>query len=128
MPYKNKSHAERMKESRGPAPDDRRHAAARGYDYKWTKARKMQLRREPLCQHCTAAGFTEPAVLVDHIVPLSQGGASTFDNLESLCTMHHNKKTAAERQPTRGAAPLAILVALLLPLPAVLMRVIRGLL
>lgn len=57
----------------------------------------MYLNRNPLCVECGKARYTVEAALVDHIIPLSQGGADTWDNYQSLCIMHHNKKTAEER-------------------------------
>ena len=66
----------------------------------------MQLRREPLCRPCTEAGFTVQATIVDHIVPLSEGGSNSFDNLDSLCIMHHNKKTASERGNNEDRGPV----------------------
>ena len=97
MPWKQSSHAERMKASRIRTPDNRPSASARGYNHNWSKIRGMQLRREPLCRECKAAGFVVEATMVDHIIPLEQGGTNEFSNLQSLCQTHHNKKTAAER-------------------------------
>ncbi|MGW1678515.1 HNH endonuclease [Saccharopolyspora sp. NPDC002376] len=50
------------------------------------------LRREPNCRSCG-----RPAEQVDHIRPLSQGGAM-FDhaNAQSLCATCHDHKTRAE--------------------------------
>jgi len=64
----------------------------------------MYLNKNPLCIECKKAGYTVEAALVDHIVPLSQGGTDTWDNYQSLCTMHHNKKTALERNSVKGDA------------------------
>ena len=58
----------------------------------WTWARHQQLLREPNCRICG-----EPASAVDHVVPISQGGAELdADNLQSLCRRHHNSKTTNE--------------------------------
>ena len=97
MPYKMKSHAERMKESRAPIPDDRASSSDRGYDRRWRRKRLRHLKREPLCRQCKAAGYTVAAKIVDHIIPLLAGGADDESNFQSLCMMHHNQKTGKER-------------------------------
>lgn len=47
---------------------------------------------------CAACGCDTPAceVDVDHIVPLSWGGADVAENLQDLCRDCHGRKTAAE--------------------------------
>lgn len=78
--------------------DDRPSASERGYDRAWEKVRRAHLRMEPLCRNCEERGRVEPASEVDHIVPLSEGGARLdHDNLQSLCRPCHNRKTARER-------------------------------
>lgn len=47
----------------------------------------------PLCVRCYAAGLLRPTAEVDHIVPLSKGGADDELNLQSLCTECHAEKT-----------------------------------
>jgi hypothetical protein len=68
---------------------------ARLYDTaRWQRVRATQLEREPLCRVCAGLGSRVPATEVDHITPVSAGGAR-FDgsNLQSLCTPHHSLKT-----------------------------------
>lgn len=97
MPWKAQTHADRSKANREREPDSRASASRRGYNATWRRLRRMVLRREPLCRECKAAGFDVPAVLVDHIISLSEGGTNKLENLQGLCIMHHNKKTARER-------------------------------
>lgn len=69
----------------------------RGSTRQWRAFRAEHLRREPHCRACAAHGRTTPGEQVDHITPLSQGGAE-FDhaNAQTLCTRHHDLKTRAE--------------------------------
>ncbi|WP_210188512.1 HNH endonuclease signature motif containing protein [Bradyrhizobium sp. Gha] len=61
----------------------------------WLQIRKRQLARQPLCESCSDI---EPATEVDHIVPITQGGAKRDPaNLQSLCRSCHSEKTNAER-------------------------------
>lgn len=60
--------------------------------------RPAQLAREPLCRLCKERGRIVAATEVDHIVPISQGGSEIHqDNLQSLCTDCHSRKTAADQ-------------------------------
>ena len=72
---------------------------ARGYDYAWSKTRRLVLTREPLCRTCRGAGRTTVATEVDHIVPLKAGGGTgaNLSNLQPLCKPCHSSKTIAER-------------------------------
>lgn len=48
-------------------------------------------------------GRTEPAVIVDHVKEIADGGDPyDWDNLQSLCLPCHNRKTAAERRRRAG--------------------------
>ena len=60
----------------------------------WQAIAKRQLARQPLCQGCPGV---VPATLVDHIIPIKQGGALRDPaNLQSLCRSCHAAKTKAE--------------------------------
>lgn len=91
---------------RAPLPDARRRAdrkrgsaAARGYDARWHRLRNRLLVEEPLCRHCRNVGIVEPAVEVDHIVPLKAGGARLDPaNCQPLCRPCHRRKTARDRR------------------------------
>lgn len=63
---------------------------------RWRKLRKMQLRRQPLCEDCLEAGRVTEAKDVHHIIPRKDGGPDAFDNFMSLCKSHHSKRTRAE--------------------------------
>ena len=58
--------------------------------------RALWLRQYPLCVHCMAEGRATQAAEVDHVVPLSRGGADQEHNFQSLCVDHHAAKSAAE--------------------------------
>ena len=77
--------------------DTRPSAGARGYGARWRKARLLWLgqARNSLCVECLKDEVTEAATVVDHIVP-HRGDMELFwdeDNWQSLCQMHHCKKT-----------------------------------
>jgi len=55
--------------------------------------------QEYKCAVCNAEDVLE----FDHIVPLSAGATSDFDNMQALCTACHRTKTEAERR-TYGSA------------------------
>lgn len=63
----------------------------------WRSARLAQLQREPLCVECKRAGIITGANVVDHIRPISQGGAKFDpDNLQSMCKPCHDRKSVQE--------------------------------
>jgi len=64
----------------------------------WKVARRNQLTSEPLCRECKKEGVDQPAREVDHIIP-HKGNWELFidsDNLQSLCSTHHSRKTYNE--------------------------------
>ena len=69
---------------------------ATGYGYKWQLASKAHLKVNPLCVDCEAMGRVRLAEVVDHI-QAHRGDMVMFwdkSNWQSLCTYHHNAKTA----------------------------------
>ena len=76
-----KQHAKRIDKSRGTP-------AERGYDSKWVKIRLAYLREHRLCVVCG-----QLADMVDHIVPIKDGGTHDVDNLQPMCTACHRVKT-----------------------------------
>jgi len=66
----------------------------------WRKARRSFLDSHPnnsLCAICLKRGDIAPAVIVDHIIAVSQGGARlSEDNFMPMCEKCHNKKSGHE--------------------------------
>ncbi len=63
----------------------------------WKRFREAHLNAEPLCRICKADGRLVEAVIVDHIIPRSEGGAGLdHQNCQSLCAKHHAIKTRKE--------------------------------
>lgn len=59
----------------------------------WRKLRKLYRSAHPLCEECERNGIVRLAEMVDHIVPIANGGAALDErNLQSLCRACHNKK------------------------------------
>jgi 5-methylcytosine-specific restriction endonuclease McrA len=60
---------------------------------RWRKLRAYVLQNKPVCVMCTRA-----AKFLDHITPISQGGAIwDEDNLQGLCIKCNASKTAKDR-------------------------------
>lgn len=73
--------------------------AERGYGPAWRKQRKRILLRDThLCQPCLKNGIMTQAREVDHILKKASGGTDDDDNLQSICTPCHKKKTILERR------------------------------
>ncbi|MGE0340843.1 MAG: HNH endonuclease [Xanthobacteraceae bacterium] len=73
------------------------------------RIRPAQLRREPLCRHCTMRGLVVVAEEVDHIIP-PRGDPRLqrdFENFQSLCKSCHSAKTRGGNQVTgpKGVGP-----------------------
>jgi len=92
-------HQKELEQIRAKYLDKKRKTAhMRGYDNKWRKFRLGFLYRWlPYVSHCNMC--LEPFkstsdIHVDHIIPLSKGGAKyDEDNLQMLCHSCHSKKT-----------------------------------
>ena len=69
---------------------------------RWKVVRALVLRNEPLCRGCVAAGRTELATTVDHILGVTVAPERAYDptNLQPLCTACHAWKSASERRRT----------------------------
>lgn len=80
--------------------DERPSRNARGYNYQWTKARKLFLIDHPFCNcnECKESGHPLPANVVDHIIP-HKGDMRLFwdvNNWQAMNKRCHDKKTARE--------------------------------
>jgi 5-methylcytosine-specific restriction enzyme A len=65
---------------------------------RWQKFRRWYLSIHPLCEICERDGRTTPAVLVDHIHELKDGGQQ-YDsaNVQALCRLCHARKTTSTK-------------------------------
>jgi hypothetical protein len=63
----------------------------RGYDRRWDQFSVAYRRQNPFCAECESLGIDRVCDVVDHMVPLADGGEK-FDvqNVWSLCNPHHN--------------------------------------
>lgn len=67
-------------------------STARGYGYRWQKARAAFLAANPLCAMCSQPESPVAATVVDHIVP-HRGDDVLFwdsDNWQALCAHCHS--------------------------------------
>jgi len=87
-------------------PDNRPNATRRGYGFAWQKKRKAWLEKHPWCVDLYGIHHEQKvkAIIVDHIVPLRQGGRDDETNYQSLCVTCNNRKTARDgsRRGGRG--------------------------
>lgn len=60
---------------------------------KLQEIRKEFLAKHPLCARCSAQGFITPAVEVDHVQALHNGGKDEDGNRQALCKPCHLEKT-----------------------------------
>ena len=62
---------------------------------KWKRVRNYQLLQFPFCKSCQSKEILTQATVVDHIIPIAEGG-DEYDqnNLQSMCVSCHNAKTA----------------------------------
>lgn len=65
---------------------------------RWRKLSRMHKAHYPLCVECLKINQYSPVAVSDHINPVSEGGDMwDWDNLQSLCTSCHQRKTANEQ-------------------------------
>lgn len=65
---------------------------------RWKAVRQLVLSRDEFCcVECMKNGFVVAASVVDHILPINEGGAIyEMSNLQSLCSTCHNSKSGGE--------------------------------
>ena len=72
-------------------------SAAFYHSSEWRHKRENFLVEHPFCEECRKYGRLTKAVVVDHIIPLRQGGEPFDDgNLQSLCSSCHSSKSIKE--------------------------------
>ena len=92
-----KTFCDKLRDLRPKTRERRPSSTQRGYDRLWYKVRNRFKKANPLCRLCKLAGRIVPASVVDHRVPISEGGARLDPaNLQSLCKPCHDHKTATE--------------------------------
>ena len=66
----------------------------------WRKLSRHWLEKNPICVKCYKQGIIRPAQIVDHITEIKDDWSKRLDasNLQSLCRVCHNHKTAIERR------------------------------
>lgn len=88
-----------------PKRADRRSAAALKYRHlyktaRWQRTRADQLRKQPICERCRAAGFTRIAKVCNHIDPKSKETEEGFfaGPFSSLCDDCHDGPTQSDEK------------------------------
>jgi len=67
------------------------------YSRAWARIARDWLEAFPYCEHCG-----RPAVVVDHVAPLVDGGHTEPTNLQGLCSSCHRAKTEEDLRARRG--------------------------
>lgn len=78
----------------------------------WQDIRRIKLNNSPFCEECMKNGKVVLGKIVDHIVPIKQGGAPyDLSNLQTLCWSCHSRKSIEEGsrygKPSGGVKSLA---------------------
>lgn len=102
----------KMQTKRGKCDDHQQHGGWQSseskderYGINWRAIRKRIMSRDhQLCQACKRAKRYVQAKYVDHIIPKFEGGTDDDQNLEAICKVCHDKKSAQEAVRGRRAA------------------------
>ena len=63
----------------------------------WKHLRENYLIEHPFCVECWGKGKLTKATVVDHIIPIRQGGSALDEkNLQALCSSCHGRKSISE--------------------------------
>lgn len=89
-----------IKNNTPPPQTGRRNPNSEFYNStKWRRTRGAYIKKNPLCVVCQAAGIIKQAEVVDHKIPINEGGEKyKWSNLQSMCHTHHNQKSGRESQ------------------------------
>lgn len=72
----------------------------------WFKLRSHHIKENPYCVMCDTMGFVVPAVMVDHIIPITEENWKELfldpKNLQSLCEPCHQFKTNRDKIVRHG--------------------------
>lgn len=90
---------ERKAWARPVAVPDRRKRGRAGQ-----RDRAQVLAEEPFCRECLKHGLEVASDVVDHTVPLSEGGSDARTNKQGLCDPCHEAKSKRERAAARRRA------------------------
>jgi 5-methylcytosine-specific restriction protein A len=84
-------------------------AHQRGYDRQHRKMREQELAEQPLCVYCLAQGLIVAAEEIDHVVPVSRGGATHDpENRVPACrACNQAKKAKLTHRPSVASAAAA---------------------
>lgn len=64
---------------------------------RWIETRKRKLQITPFCEECRKGGTITIGKIVDHIIPIKQGGEPyDLNNLQTLCWSCHSRKSIQE--------------------------------
>ena len=67
------------------------------HSHEWKHLRQNYLIEHPFCMECWKKGKLTRATVVDHIVPIKQGGPELDEsNLQALCASCHGSKSIRE--------------------------------
>jgi RNA-directed DNA polymerase len=67
-----------------------------------TRVKNLLIRQKGKCPYCKSAFTTDEQMEVDHIIPISQGGKDTYNNLQLLHRQCHVEKTRKEKAFARA--------------------------